>query len=313
MSRAALLPVSGLWIGDALPPMARLSMASFVECGHPYRLYAYRKFEGVPAGVEVRDAQEVLPDQSMHFKSVPPFANWFRLELLAREAGWWADMDAVCLKPLDIAGALAFGLQRPVPEGVPLERAYRRDPEYAHEGPPEVARAKQPRYSRLYAGPLINNAVLKSADPRHRLVRRLLSNCRNPERYALRCMARRFGFGSNFDLAYRFARRMAGTRSPEQARRWLRGTYASVLGGPWALTDEVVRMRLFAHVRPLEEFYPVHWKRWETLYDGTYAGAADPFPGSYAVHTWHKLSARRRPASGSFMDRMLRRHSIAWE
>ena len=44
----------------AVPMEKPLAMKSFVAFGHRYILYAYRKFD-VPAGVELRDANEILP------------------------------------------------------------------------------------------------------------------------------------------------------------------------------------------------------------------------------------------------------------
>lgn len=80
-------------------------MKSFVDFGHQYTLYAYRKFD-VPAGVELRDASEILPESRVFFYgekaglgrgSVAAFSNLFRYHLLDRLGGWWVDADVVCL------------------------------------------------------------------------------------------------------------------------------------------------------------------------------------------------------------------------
>jgi len=93
------------WFGDGVPPYQRLAMKSFVDHGHAYALYAYQNLD-VPAGVELRDANEVLPHARVFFYgdraevgrgSVSAFSNLFRYHLLRRNGGWWVDADVVCL------------------------------------------------------------------------------------------------------------------------------------------------------------------------------------------------------------------------
>ncbi|HEX6623653.1 MAG TPA: glycosyltransferase [Pyrinomonadaceae bacterium] len=95
--------VQGLWIGPELSVMERLSAASFMAHGHEYHLYVYDDVRGVPAGVRVRDADEILPAsmifQYSHSKSYAGFANHFRYQLLFDRGGWWADTDVICVKP----------------------------------------------------------------------------------------------------------------------------------------------------------------------------------------------------------------------
>jgi hypothetical protein len=72
--------------------------------GHPLALYCYRPPAGVPAGVELRDAAEILPESRIirhETGSVALFANWFRYELQRRGLGTWLDTDAYLLKPLE--------------------------------------------------------------------------------------------------------------------------------------------------------------------------------------------------------------------
>src|SRR4029079_12850745 len=64
--RTHMPPCQSLWHGDNLPPYQRLAMKSFVDCGHDYHLFSYRKFD-VPAGVRWRDANEVLPEERVFF------------------------------------------------------------------------------------------------------------------------------------------------------------------------------------------------------------------------------------------------------
>ncbi len=110
-SRRDLPAVQGLWIGDRLSTMERLSITSFLAHGHSYELYAYRQLGGVPAGTRVRDARAILPEEELFtFRngSWAASADLFRFELLARRGGIWVDTDLVCVAPLTLAGELAF-------------------------------------------------------------------------------------------------------------------------------------------------------------------------------------------------------------
>jgi hypothetical protein len=93
------------WYGDQLPTYQRLAMKSFVDFGHTYELFTYRKFD-VPDGVTLRDASEILPETRVFFYgdqagtgrgSVSAFSNLFRYHLLKRFGDWWVDADVVCL------------------------------------------------------------------------------------------------------------------------------------------------------------------------------------------------------------------------
>lgn len=93
------------WHGAPLSRIERLSLASFVQQGHPVRLHVYDEPAGVPAGVEVVDAEQVLPAAWLyrHHRSgsLAPFADWFRYRLLFMHGGIWADADVICVQPLD--------------------------------------------------------------------------------------------------------------------------------------------------------------------------------------------------------------------
>lgn len=104
--------VQSLWIGPALSTMERLSLASFVANGHDVHLYTYGDVAGVPAGVEPRDANAILPRARIfryaEHDTVSGFSNFFRYKLLLERGGWWADTDVVCLQPFDFAGEHVF-------------------------------------------------------------------------------------------------------------------------------------------------------------------------------------------------------------
>lgn len=112
--------VQGLWIGERLSTMERLSIESFLQNGHDYHLYVYDKMQNVPAGACLMDANEILP-ASRIFQygpaagegrgSVAGFSNYFRYKLLLERGGYWADMDVVCLKLFDFEAPIVISTE----------------------------------------------------------------------------------------------------------------------------------------------------------------------------------------------------------
>ena len=101
------------WHGAPLSRIERLSLASFVHQGHPVRLHVYDEPAGVPPGVDIVDAGQVLPAASLyrHHRSgsLAPFADWFRYRLLCMHGGIWADADVICVQPLDYTDPVIMG------------------------------------------------------------------------------------------------------------------------------------------------------------------------------------------------------------
>ena len=102
--------IQSLWIGNRLSVMEQLSIRSFLDHGHPFHLYAYEEIEGVPEGTVVRSGTEILPREDIFVyqkgcgKGSPSaFSNFFRYKLLLERGGWWADLDVVCMRPLEFA------------------------------------------------------------------------------------------------------------------------------------------------------------------------------------------------------------------
>ncbi len=110
-----LSPIHMFWHGAALSRLERLCMVSFLAHGHPVRLHVYEEPAGVPAGVQVIDANRTLPQRFLFHHgesgSVGIFADWFRYQLLYEQGGIWADTDVVCLKPLRYPQRELFGRQ----------------------------------------------------------------------------------------------------------------------------------------------------------------------------------------------------------
>ena len=102
-------PVKSLWIGE-LSEMEKLTMRSYLKHGHPFHLYCYYKPRGVPDGVEVLDADTIIPAKEV-FKvrdGYSTFSDFFRWKLILDKGGWWTDLDAVCLRPFDFEDDYVF-------------------------------------------------------------------------------------------------------------------------------------------------------------------------------------------------------------
>lgn len=104
--------VQGLWIGGELSPLEQLSIASFLQNGHEYHLYAYGDVGNVPGGAFVRDGREILPESRIFryrdHETFSGFSNYFRYKLLLERGGWWVDTDTVCLRPFDLPQPYVF-------------------------------------------------------------------------------------------------------------------------------------------------------------------------------------------------------------
>ncbi len=98
-----LTPLHSLWIGDRLGWLERLCLTSWVARGHPAVLWTYNDVSGVPAGVELRDAGDIIPraDVVYHRATGSPalFSDRFRYRLLMRGDLIWADTDILLLRP----------------------------------------------------------------------------------------------------------------------------------------------------------------------------------------------------------------------
>ena len=110
----SLRPLVTLWIGDALGPIERLSLTSMVVSGHPTVLYSYGQPTGLPPGVVLRDAAQVLPRAVAEANryangSYALFSNLFRSVALRQSLGIWLDTDVVCLRALDIQSPFVAG------------------------------------------------------------------------------------------------------------------------------------------------------------------------------------------------------------
>lgn len=95
--------IQSLWIGTKLSVMENLSISSFLQNGHPFHLYIYDNVQGVPEGVTLKDANNILHSDKIFkykdFDSYAGFSNIFRYKLLLEKGNYWVDTDIICLKP----------------------------------------------------------------------------------------------------------------------------------------------------------------------------------------------------------------------
>lgn len=103
--------VQSLWVGS-ISQMERLCMRSFLRQGHAYHLYTYGDLLGVPKGVVMEDANEIVPEGKIEqFQNLANFSDFFRFTVLFKKGGWWADTDVCCLKPFEFDTPYVFATQ----------------------------------------------------------------------------------------------------------------------------------------------------------------------------------------------------------
>jgi len=118
--------VQGLWVEGPLSAMEELAIRSFLAHGHEVHVHTYDRGLALPAGARCLPAEDVLPASAVFRYTAGPgagsyaaFANLFRYKLLHERGGWWADLDMVCLRPLDdFADEHVFASERRFKGGV---------------------------------------------------------------------------------------------------------------------------------------------------------------------------------------------------
>lgn len=105
-------PIQALWNGP-MTDMEILCLKSWVGHGHPVHLYTYEDLSGLPLGVEIMDARDIIPEddfelyrgpmpktKSLSAFSYMPFADRFRYALLRMNGGLWLDLDIILIKSI---------------------------------------------------------------------------------------------------------------------------------------------------------------------------------------------------------------------
>jgi len=104
------MDICTFWFGDKLRFIDRLCLASQVMSGQKVKLYSYQPVAGVPEGVELCDAEPILPLATLarldpdfpHFKpsrTIVQLSDFFRIRLMQHAQGAWLDTDVYLVKP----------------------------------------------------------------------------------------------------------------------------------------------------------------------------------------------------------------------
>jgi hypothetical protein len=105
--------VQALWVGQKLRWVEELSMLSYLRNGWRYHLYAYDDIGNIPEGVEVMDANLIVPREEVfvekaksgaHKGSLGAFSDYFRYALLAKKGGLYSDTDVINLRRFEPNG-----------------------------------------------------------------------------------------------------------------------------------------------------------------------------------------------------------------
>jgi hypothetical protein len=111
-----------LWIGGGLGPVERACLRSALRQGHRVRLWTYDAVEGVPEGVEVADAREIIPAERIirHSSgSYALFSDHFRFALQRAGLGYWIDTDLYLVRPIEREESYVYGWEASKKPGRP--------------------------------------------------------------------------------------------------------------------------------------------------------------------------------------------------
>jgi hypothetical protein len=271
-SMSQLPTVNTLWIGEHLGPIERACLRSFLRVGHPVQLFLYQKIAGIPAGVEVQDARDVLPEGAIvrhQSGSVALFSDYFRYKLQALGAGYWIDTDTYCLRALDFSNTMVLGWESETHCAVGVLR--------------------------LETESQLLNALLSIFEERR------LSTW-FPWRD-------RIGFVLDKKQAMHFPLRKR--ISAATGRNFSRGNLLKHLpwgaAGPKAITHYVKLFGYASEVLPRDVFYPVHYREAGWISDPTKSLGTKITPNTHAIHLWNFLlseTKKQPPRPGSFLKRL---------
>jgi hypothetical protein len=106
------------WHGP-LDNLRRLCLRSQVAAGHKVTIYSFDPIAQLPDGVGNAEAEAILPhsfaerlrpiaDGVWIDRTMLQFSDFFRMRLMARNAGLWLDADVLLLKPVEIDAAKPY-------------------------------------------------------------------------------------------------------------------------------------------------------------------------------------------------------------
>src|ERR1700732_807798 len=113
------------WHGP-LDELRRTCLRSQVAAGHKVTVYSFEPIAQLPDGVGNAEAEAILPhafsenlrpprpDGTWRDWTILQFSDFFRMRLMAQNAGLWLDADVLLLKPIEIdPGKTYFAWERP--------------------------------------------------------------------------------------------------------------------------------------------------------------------------------------------------------
>jgi hypothetical protein len=103
-----------MWVGDRFSDVEKMCVASFIDHGHRFDLYTYGPVANLPDGVNLCDANAIIPQDKIYKAegSFAAFADQFRWTLLFMRGGVWVDTDVVCVKPFDFEDEFIYALEQ---------------------------------------------------------------------------------------------------------------------------------------------------------------------------------------------------------
>lgn len=103
------MDICTFWFGDKLRYVDSLCLASMVQTGQRVKLFVHGPVSGVPEGVELHDAEPILPLSVLYQldpdfpdykpgRSIVQFSDIFRVMLMKHKQGVWLDTDVYLVK-----------------------------------------------------------------------------------------------------------------------------------------------------------------------------------------------------------------------
>ena len=123
--------VHSLWVGDRLSLLECLTIKLLQHHGHEVYLWSYGDIQNVPEGTVMKNAEEILPKESIFkYNGIPlgcipnggigSLSHWsdqFQMRLLELHGGIYIQLDVACLRPLNFKKEFAFVPHMPRPDG----------------------------------------------------------------------------------------------------------------------------------------------------------------------------------------------------
>lgn len=99
------------WDNPTCKIITRMSLNSFFKHGHEVHLYVYHPISGIPDGVILKDANEIVPfAMNAKFRFPAQFFDYLSAQLLRQCGGWIFGTDVICLRPFDMPEPYAFAV-----------------------------------------------------------------------------------------------------------------------------------------------------------------------------------------------------------